>query len=43
MVESVECHFLFVKEKFDIALSRIGEQIEKDQQEQDEMQLSKSL
>jgi len=32
-----------MKEKFDIALSRIGEQIEKDQQEQDEMQLSKSL
>ena len=37
--QHVSKHFV-VKEKFDIALSRIGDEIDKDQKEQDEMQFS---
>ena len=38
--ESSEAKKSFSKEKFDIALSRIGDEIDKDQKEQDEMQLT---
>ena len=43
MKKSFKCAIVIcfiLKEKFDIALSRIGDEIDKDQKEQDEMQFS---